>query len=108
MARFIVQRRLNGEFQFNLQASNGKIILTSEGYSTIAKCRKGIQAARKNAIDDRRYKRKTLSNGKFHFNLTSVNGQVIGSAQTYNSRAAMEKGIASVRANAPGAEVSRQ
>jgi len=33
MGRFIITQRKNGEFQFNLEADNGEVILTSEGYA---------------------------------------------------------------------------
>jgi Uncharacterized conserved protein len=32
MGKFIITKRTNDEFQFNLKASNGEIILSSEGY----------------------------------------------------------------------------
>lgn len=105
MGKFVVSVRKNGEFQFNLQASNGQTILTSEGYTSKAACQNGIESVKKNSGDDARYQRKTTANGKHHFNLTSTNGQVIGSSQTYDSQSGMENGIASVKSNAPDAEV---
>lgn len=108
MGKFIVNTRKNGEFQFNLQASNGQTILTSEGYSSKAACKGGIESVKKNSPDDGRYERKTTSGGKYHFNLTSTNGQVIGSSQTYESQAGMENGIASVKSNAPDASVEEE
>ncbi|HLT72041.1 MAG TPA: YegP family protein [Cyclobacteriaceae bacterium] len=105
MGKFVVSVRKNGEFQFNLQASNGQTILTSEGYSSKAACLNGVESVKKNALDDARYERKTTTSGKHHFNLTSTNGQVVGSSQTYESQSGMETGIASVKTNAPDAQV---
>jgi uncharacterized protein YegP (UPF0339 family) len=34
MGKFEITKRKNGEFQFNLKASNGQVILASEGYTT--------------------------------------------------------------------------
>ncbi len=34
MGKFIIKKRSNDEFQFNLKAGNGEIILTSEDYTT--------------------------------------------------------------------------
>jgi len=31
MGKFVISKRKNGEFQFNLLAGNGQVILTSEG-----------------------------------------------------------------------------
>lgn len=105
MGKFIVSVRKDDEFQFNLQAGNGQVILSSEGYSTKAACMNGIESVKKNAADNARYERKTSTNGKSFFNLKSTNGQVIGSSQMYENNAGMENGIASVKSNAPSAVV---
>lgn len=104
MGKFVISTRKNGEFQFNLKASNGQVILTSEGYSNKAACVNGIESVMKNATDDARYDRKISSNGKDYFNLKAGNGQIIGTSEMYESKAAMENGIASVKKNAPDAE----
>jgi uncharacterized protein len=46
--------------------------------------------------------------GKFHFNLLAGNGQVIATSEAYESRESALKGIESVKANAPGAELDDQ
>ena len=103
MGKFVISTRKNGEFQFNLKADNGQVILTSEGYTTRAACENGIESVRKNSADDARYERKRSTNDKHYFNLKAANGQVIGSSEMYESSAAMENGIASVKKNAPDA-----
>jgi uncharacterized protein YegP (UPF0339 family) len=105
MGKFVISTRKNGEFQFNLKAGNGEVILTSEGYTTRAACDNGIESVKKNAADDARYDRKTSSNGKNYFNLKASNGQVIGTSEMYESSTGMENGIASVKKNAPDASV---
>lgn len=97
--------RKNGEFQFNLKAGNGEIILSSEGYTAKASCRNGIESVRKNAPDDNRYERKEAKNGKFFFNLKAANGQIIGTSEMYETAAGRDKGIESVKRNAPDATV---
>jgi uncharacterized protein YegP (UPF0339 family) len=105
MGKFVISTRKNGEFQFNLKADNGQVILTSEGYTTKAACENGIESVKKNAGDDARYERKKSSNEKHYFNLKAANSQVIGTSEMYESSTAMENGIASVKKNAPGAAV---
>ena len=39
-----------GEFRFRLKATNGEPILASEGYTTKANCKKGIESVRKNIL----------------------------------------------------------
>jgi uncharacterized protein YegP (UPF0339 family) len=46
---------------------------------------------------------KRASNGKFHFNLQAANGEIIATSELYESKASAEKGIESVRVNAPQA-----
>lgn len=105
MGKFAISTRKNGEFQFNLKAGNGEVILTSEGYTTRTGCENGIASVKKNCGDDARYDRKTSSNGKHYFNLKASNGQVIGTSEMYESATSMENGIASVKKNAPKATV---
>ncbi len=59
MGKFEVKTRKNGEFQFNLKAGNGQVILNSEGYTTKANCLNGIESVKKNAQDDNKFDRKT-------------------------------------------------
>ena len=103
--KFEISKRKNGEFQFNLKAGNGQVILASQGYADKGGCRNGIESVQKNSPDDARYERKMSSNGKWFFNLLAGNGQVIGSSEMYESEAGRENGIASVKNNAPGADV---
>lgn len=108
MGKFVITKRSNGEFQFNLRAGNGQAILSSEGYSTKPNCENGIESVRKNSQDDSKYDRKTSSNGKAYFNLKATNGQIIGTSEMYESQSARDNGIASVKNNAPGATVEEQ
>ena len=105
MGKFVVSTRSNGEFQFNLKAGNGQVILSSEGYSAKAGCMNGIESVRKNASDDSRFERAESSNGKYYFRLKAGNSQVIGTSQMYESEAGRDNGIESVKTNAPEATV---
>lgn len=95
----------SGKHMFNLKAGNGQIILTSELYESKAAAVNGIESVKKNASDDGRYERKTATNGAPYFVLKAANGQIIGKSEMYSGTEAMEKGIASVKANAPAAQV---
>ena len=108
MGKFVVTKRTNGEYQFNLKANNGQVILTSQGYAAKSSCENGIESVRSNSQEDSRFERKTSSNDKPYFNLKATNGQIIGSSEMYESTAAMENGIASVKTNAPDATIEDQ
>jgi uncharacterized protein YegP (UPF0339 family) len=106
MGTYVITKRADSDFQFNLKAANGLVILTSEGYTTKDNCKNGIASVRTNATDDNRYDRRTASDERFYFNLKAPNGQVIGTSQMYRDKGSMEDGIASVKTNAPEATVS--
>jgi uncharacterized protein YegP (UPF0339 family) len=105
MGKFEITTRKNGEVQFNLKAGNGQTILSSEGYTTMAACKNGIESVRKNSQDDKRFDRLEAKNGKPYFNLKAGNGQIIGNSEMYESVAARENGIESVKKNAPDATI---
>lgn len=105
MGKFIVSVRKNGEFQFNLKATNGQVILSSEGYTTKAACLNGVNSVKKNSVEEKRFEKKTAANGKFYFVLKATNGQVIGQSQMYVAEKSCDNGMASVAKNAPEAEV---
>ena len=105
MGKFEISKRKNGEYQFNLKAGNGQVILTSEGYSTKANCENGVASVKKNSQDDSKFDRKTSTNGKHYFNLKATNGQIIGTSEMYESSSGRDNGIESVKTNAPGASI---
>ncbi|GAB2536316.1 YegP family protein [Spirosoma aerophilum] len=108
MGKFVITTRKNGEFQFNLKAGNGQVILSSEGYSSKASCLNGIESVKTNSQDDARFDRKTSSGGKPYFTLKAGNGQIIGSSEMYESETSRDNGIASVKTNAADANVDDQ
>lgn len=103
---FVIEKgSSSGKYHFNLRAGNYEKILTSETYETKAGAEGGIDSVKANAPDDARYDRKTAKDGSPYFTLSATNGKVIGRSEMYSTTAAMEKGIESVKANAPDAPV---
>ena len=105
MGKFVITTRKNGEFQFNLKATNGQVILTSQGYATKATCLNGIESVKKNSQVEKRFEVKMSSNDKPYFTLKATNGEIIGKSQMYANEVNMKNGIASVMKNAPEAEI---
>lgn len=105
MGKFVIKKRTNGEFQFNLLAGNGQNILVSEGYKTKASCNNGIESVKKNSQTPTRFVKLTSKNGKFYFNLKATNGQIIGNSEMYETEKSRDNGIESVAKNAPDAKV---
>lgn len=98
-AQFELKTARDRRSYFNLLASNGKVILTSQMYTTRAGARKGIRSVQSNAGIANRYERRQGKGGKSHFVLKAANHRVVGTSETYSSKAKMEKGIKSAMKN---------
>lgn len=104
--KFEIKAGKNGKFRFNLKASNGQIILSSESYDSRNGCEKGIESVRKNAANGSRFERKAAKDGSSYFVLKAANGEPIGKSEMYKTKRSMENGIASVGRSAPDATVA--
>ncbi|MGL5889360.1 MAG: YegP family protein [Bacteroidia bacterium] len=93
MSRFVISRRSNGDYQFQLITDSEQIILKSEGYKTKQACKNGIQSIALNAVSENSFIRKTASNGKLYFVLKASNGETIGMSSYYASMSGREMGI---------------
>ena len=119
MGKFVI-RTVNTGIKFDLKATNGQVILTSEVYTTKAACRNGVESIMKNApvanVEDQTvegfetmthpkfemYKDKA---GEFRFRLKARNGEIIGVSEGYTSKANCVNGVESVKKNAAEAEI---
>ena len=119
MSKFAV-RTVNSGIKFDLKATNGQTIATSEIYESKAACLNGVESVRKNApianVEDQ-----TLENfetvthpkfemyvdkaGEYRFRLKARNGAIIAVSEGYTAKASCENGIESVKKNAAEAEV---
>ena len=119
MGKFIIKETKTG-FKFDLLATNGQVIATSEVYTTLSACKNGIASVQKNAeiakIEDQTVEGfETVTNpkfeiyvdkaGEFRFRLKARNGEIIAVSEGYVTKANCEKGIASVQKNAPDAAI---
>jgi uncharacterized protein YegP (UPF0339 family) len=102
---FELSKGSDGRFMFNLKAANHEIILTSQMYESKQSAEEGISSVKENAALKERYEELTGADGKPYFVLHAANKLVIGRSEMYSSREAMHKGIASVKRNAPDAEI---
>lgn len=104
--KFEIKAGKTGKFRFNLKATNGQIILTSEAYDSRKGAEGGIASVRKNAANDGRFERKSAKDGSSYFVLKAANGEPIGKSEMYKTKRSMESGIASVGKNAPDAVIA--
>lgn len=119
MGKFAI-RTVNSGIKFDLKATNGQVIATSEVYTTAAACKGGIESVKKNApianVEDQtvenfetvthpKFEMYTDKAGQFRFRLKARNGEIIAVSEDYTTKASCENGIESVKKNAADAEV---
>ena len=119
MSKFVI-RTVNSGIKFDLKATNGQTILTSEVYTTEAACRKGIESIMKNApaanvenqteegyetLTHPKFEMYQDKAGEFRFRLKARNGEIIGTSEGYTAKAGCLNGIESVKKNAGDAEI---
>jgi len=103
--KFVLKKTKSGGFMFNLKASNGQNILTSENYRSKSAAMNGIASVSKNAAKKSNFEERKGKNGKPYFVLKAGNKEIIGQSQMYSSNTKMRNGMESVKTNARGAKV---
>ncbi|UFQ97521.1 YegP family protein [Pseudomonas wenzhouensis] len=106
--KFELKKAKDGQFHFNLLASNGQVILSSEMYKARDSALNGIESVKKNSQRDGAFQTKTSGSDKHYFLLMASNGQVVGQSQMYASAAGCKSGIESVQKHAPDAQTDDQ
>ncbi|MBD3668373.1 MAG: YegP family protein [Kangiella sp.] len=101
----IFQSSANNQYYFRLKASNGEIILASEGYTTKSSCQGGIESVRTHSPDEDNYVRKDSTDGQYYFVLRAKNYEIIGRSEMYTTKASRDNGIESVKRFGPDADV---
>lgn len=119
MGKFVIRTTATG-VKFDLKATNGQVIATSEVYTTEAACRNGIESVMKNApaaaVEDQtaegyaeqkhpKFEIYADKAGEFRFRLKATNGQVIAVSEGYTTMASCVNGVESVKKNAADAEI---
>ena len=117
-AKFEIKIAKNGEYMFNLYATNGRVIATSETYTALHNCKGGIESIKANAaalvadltlgdaaITHPRYEVFLDKEERFRFHLKASNGEIICASQGYSAKQSALDGIESIKENAPTAAI---
>lgn len=122
MGKFIVKKTATG-VKFDLKASNGEVIGTSEVYSSEAACLNGVESVRKNAgvanfedqtadpvveVKNPKFEMYLDKAGEYRFRLKARNGEPILASEGYKAKSSCLNGIESVKKNAPEAPVENK
>ena len=120
MGKFLVKTVKTG-VKFDLLATNGQVIGTSEIYKSDASCMNGIESVKKCAeggIDDLtveggeavkhpKFEVYLDKAGEYRFRLKARNGEIILASEGYKEKRSCMNGIESVKKNAPEAPVEK-
>lgn len=119
MGKFVVKKTATGT-KFDLKATNGQVIATSEVYNSKDACLNGINSVVKSAktanIEDQtkegyetvknpKFEIYTDKAGEFRFRLKAINGQIIAVSEGYTTHANCMNGVESVKTNSQDAEI---
>ena len=115
MGKYVIKETATG-IKFDLKATNGIVIGTSEVFTTKAACKNSIESVKKNApdapIEDQtveevvteknpKFVLYTDKRGEIRFKLNARNGEkIIAVSEGYKTKAAALNGIDSVKRNA--------
>ena len=122
MGKFVVKETATG-IKFDLKATNGQVIATSEVYTTEKACMSGIASVQKNApeaaVEDQtvegfavekcpKFEIYVDKKGEFRFRLKATNGQIIAVSEGYGTMINCKNGVESVKKNALDAPIERE
>ncbi len=118
MGKFVIRTVPSG-IKFDLKATNGEVIATSEVYKTKANCLNGVASVKKNApiagVEDQtqpdftkvkhpKFEIYTDKAGEIRFRLKATNGEIIATSEGYKSMKSCVNGVESVKKNAADSE----
>ncbi len=118
MGKFIIKKTNTG-YRFDLAATNGEVIASSQVYKSIKTCKAGIASVQRNcsvAVEDKtiepiiaakcpKYEVYKDKAGETRFRLRASNGQIIAVSEGYSAKSSAFNGIDSIGRNAPGATI---
>ena len=120
MGKYVIKPTKNGGFKFDLKATNGQVIASSQVYKALKSCKAGIASVTANAAvaaeEDQtiegfakeknpKFEIYNDKSGEFRFRLKAKNGQIIATSEGYTTMKACKNGVASVRKNSVDAPI---
>ncbi len=114
MGKFVIRAVATG-IKFDLKATNGEVIATSEVYKSKPSCKAGVKSVMKHApvaaVEDQtvegyqaekhpKFEVYEDKAGEYRFRLKASNGQKIAASEGYKTKASCLNGVESVKKNA--------
>lgn len=122
MGKFVIKNTKTG-IKFDLKATNGQVVASSQVYKSMKTCLNGTASVVKNApiaaLEDQtvegyvkqkcpKFEVYVDKKGEYRFRLKAINGQIIAVSEGYVKIASCMNGIDSVRKNAVDAPIEEE
>ena len=104
MGKWVIKKKSEEDYIWNLIANNGEIILASESYSTAAGAKSGLPNIKESILQDR-FQIHSDKNDHFFFKLKNGANKLQGMGQVYNTKQSAKNSIESVKRFCDAAEV---
>ena len=123
MGKFVIKQTKSGGVKFDLKATNGQVVASSQVYKSERTARIGIASVIANApgaaLEDQTVEGFAVQKhpkfeiyqdkaGEYRFRLKATNGQIIAVSEGYVSMANCLNGVESVRKNAVDAPTEKE
>ncbi|HMU48061.1 MAG TPA: YegP family protein [Chitinophagaceae bacterium] len=95
----------DNEHYFRLVNEDGRILLSSEGYTKKDSLMNGIKSVMNNITDPKNCDLKSTDSGKYFFNLKAANGQVIGKSAFWDSKDLRDEWVKRMTWEVPKSEI---
>ena len=102
--KWVIKKKSEEDYVWNLIANNGEIILASESYTTAAGAKAGLENI-KESINQDRFHIHSDKNDHFFFKLKNGANKLQGMGQVYNTKQSANNSISSVKRFSETAEV---
>lgn len=103
--RFQIIRGKNEKYYFRLRMADGAIILHSDGFKVRDGAEKGIELVRLSVYYDERFKRKISRDGRYFFEIMSMENHILGTSRRFNTIQDCDRAIGLVKDLAPEATI---
>ncbi|MDE7263531.1 MAG: DUF1508 domain-containing protein, partial [Anaeroplasmataceae bacterium] len=104
--KYVIEK-FDGEFSWDLKASNGQILCQAEGYTSKSGAMSSIESFKKN-VETGSFKILKDKNGNFHYNLYTASGRLATIGESYNSKQVAESAALSVVSYFKNAEIEEK
>ncbi|MDE7105794.1 MAG: DUF1508 domain-containing protein, partial [Anaeroplasmataceae bacterium] len=104
--KYVIEK-YDGEFSWDLKASNGQILCQAEGYTSKSGALSSIESFKKN-VETGSFKILKDKNGNFHYNLYTASGRLATIGESYNTKQLAESAALSLVSYFKDAEIEEK